>query len=130
MATAATKLAPVNAKREVVKVHVRFTINTPDGKRRVFFDLEKDTGDAGAVSWKIQFQLFERDKKSDPFTDPIVDLLVEVDTKLNTKAQSMFENGMTPTQAAFAVGPAADVSKDPDTDDDDKKSTVQSTLKK
>ncbi|MBI4902403.1 MAG: hypothetical protein HY820_02130 [Acidobacteria bacterium] len=130
MATTAAKLAPMTAKREVVKVHVRFTINTPDGKRRVTFDLEKDTDDAGKVSWKITFQLFERDKKSDPFGHAIVDLLVEVDTKLNSKAQTMFENGMTPPQAAFASGPAADTAKDEDTDDDTKKTTVQNTLKK
>jgi hypothetical protein len=129
MANGTKSVAP-QAKREVVKVHVKFTVNTPDGLRRVTFDLEKDTQDDGSVDWKITFQLFEREKKSDDFGDPIVDLLVEVDTKLNSKAQAMADNGMTPTQAAFAVGPAADTSKDPDVDEDRKKTTVQTTLKR
>ena len=88
--------APVTVKRQVVKVHVKFTLNTPDGTRRVIFDLEKNTADDGVVAWKINFQLFEREKKSDPFGDAIVDLEVEIDSKLNNKAQAMFDNGMTP----------------------------------
>ena len=118
------------ATREVVKIHVKFTINTPDGLRRVLFDLEKDTQDDGTEQWKIDFQLFEREKKTDPFGDAIVDLLVEVDTKLNTKAQAMADNGMTDSQAAFAVGPAADTAKDPAAGDTKKKTTVQTTLKR
>jgi len=128
MATTATKTAL--AKREVVKVHVKFTINTPDGLRRVIFDLEKDTGDDGAVSWKITFTLFERDKKSNQFGDAIVDLLVEVDSKLNSKAQAIADNGMTPSQAAFASGPAADTAKDPNVSDTKKQAAVQTTLKR
>src|SRR5580765_884557 len=118
------------AKRDIVKIHVKFTLNTPDGLRRVGFDLEKDTDDDGTVSWKITFQLFERDKKSDPFGDPLVDLLVEVDSKLNSKAQAMADNGMTTRQAAFAIGPAADTAGDPGVDEDEKTATVQNTLKK
>jgi hypothetical protein len=121
---------PVAIKREIIKVHVRFTLNTPDGKRRVIFDLEKDTAEDSTISWTINFQLFERDNKTDPFGDAIVDLLVEVDSKLNNKAQVMFDNGMTPPQAAHAVGPAADTAKDPDVDDDTKSDTVQKTIKK
>jgi hypothetical protein len=122
--------APVTVKKQVVKVHVKFTLNTPDGKRRVIFDLEKNTADDGVVTWKINFQLFERERKSDTFGDAIVDLEVEVDSKLNNKAQAMFDNGMTPPQAAFASGPAADTAKDPDVDDETKADTVQKTVKK
>ena len=124
------KALAVAPKRQVVKIHVKFTLNTPDGLRRVIFDLEKDTADDGAVSWKITFQLFERDKKSDPFGDAIVDLLVEVDSKLNAKAQAMADNGMTPNQAAFASGPAADTAKDAAVSDAKKAATVQNTFKK
>src|SRR5215467_1136544 len=103
----------VQAKRELVKIHVRFTLNAPDSLRRVVFDLEKDTADSGKVSWRIAFTLFERAKKSDPFGDALVDLLVEVDTTLNTRAQAMADGGMTTRQAAFAIGPAADTARDP-----------------
>ena len=101
------KNEPLAPKRELVKIHVKLTLKTPDGLRRVGFELEKDTSDEGAVTWKITFQLFEREKKSDPFGDALVDLLVEVDSKLNAKAQAMADEGMTPSQAGFALGPAA-----------------------
>jgi len=120
----------VAPKRELVKIHVKFTLNTPDGLRRVGFDLEKDTEDDGTVSWLITFQLFERKKKSDPFEDPLVDLSIEVDTKLNSKAQAMADSGMTPGQAAFALGPAADTVKDNSVSTAKKSATVQNTLKK
>ena len=67
---------------QIVKIHVKFTLNTPDGLRRVIFDLEKDTADDGSVTWKITFDLFERAKKSDDFGDAIVEVIVEVDIKL------------------------------------------------
>lgn len=120
----------IQPKRELVKIHVRFTLNTPDGLRRVVFDLEKDTPEDGKVTWKITFTLFERAKKSDPFGDALVDLLVEVDSRLNSKAQVMADDGMTTRQAAFALGPAADTAKDPAADEDERSSTVQNTLKK
>ena len=124
------KAAVATAKRELVKVHVKFTVNTPDGLRRVTFELEKNTQDDGVVAWKIIFLLFERAKKTQDFGDPIVDLLVEVDAKLNSKAQAMADNGMTPPQAAFAIGPAADTVKDPAADPAKKSTTVQTTLKR
>ena len=124
------KSQTIQAKRELVKIHVKFTLNSPDGLRRVAFDLEKDTSDDGKVSWRITFQLFERERKGDEFDDPLVDLLVEVDKKLNANAQAMADNGMTTRQAAFAIGPAADTAKDPEVDEDEKAATVQTTLKK
>jgi hypothetical protein len=124
------KSQKIEAKRELVKIHVKFTLNTPDGLRRVAFDLEKDTDEEGTVSWKIGFQLFERAKKADPFGDALVDLLVEVESKLSSKAQVMADSGMTTSQAAFAIGPAADTAKDPAVGDEKKSTTVQNTLKK
>ena len=122
--------APPSAQREVVKIHVKFTINTPDGLTRVTFELEKDTQDSGEIDWTITFQLFERDTTADPFGDAIVDLLVEVDTKLNDKAAAMADSGMTTSQAAFAIGPAADTAGDTDAADSEKQATVQATLTK
>src|SRR5215471_9088465 len=83
----ATKAAALAIKRDIVGIHVKFVLNTPDGLRRVGFELQKNTtGDI--VNWKITFQLFERAKNSDQFGDPVVDLDVDVDTKLNNKAQA------------------------------------------
>jgi hypothetical protein len=120
----------IEPKRELMKIHVKFTLNTPDGLRRVTFELEKVTDDDGTVSWTITFQLFERARKGDSFEDPLVDLLVDVDSKLNSKAQAIADEGMTTRQAAFAIGPAADTATDPDADDDEKAAAVQNTLKK
>jgi beta-glucanase (GH16 family) len=121
----------MSTKATVIKIKVNFTLNTPNGLRRVIFGLEKDTqGDV--VSWTINFQLFERAKKTDPYTDPIVDLNVEVDKALNAKAEKASQ-GLTASQAAFALGPAADDAKaaeNGDIDPEDAQQTVQKTLKK
>lgn len=131
--TTSTKNAPApTAKREIVKIHVKFTLNTPDGLRRVVFELEKNV-DGDLVKWKVIFQLFERAKKSDSFGDAIVDLLVEVSSTLNKKAENMADNGMTPNQAAFAIGPAANAAKDAKAGaitESQAKTTVQNTFKK
>jgi hypothetical protein len=121
------KSAVSKPKREIVKIHVKFMLNTPDGLRRVVFELEKENEDKLA-KWKIIFQLFERAKKSDPFGDAIVDLLVEVDIKREKKAQKMADEGMTPSQAAYAMGPGADKSKLPDKTK--AKAAVEKTLDK
>lgn len=129
--TAASKLTKGSQQsvpvRELVGIHVKFTLNTPDGLRRVTFELRKSI-DNEAVTWTIDFQLFERAKKTDPFGDALVDLQVEVDAKLNDKAESMADNGMNKKQARHALGKAADTAKNPNVDTATKKATVQKTL--
>lgn len=118
--------------REIVGIDVKFTINTPDGLRRVTFELKKQTA-GQIVTWTITFQLFERANKTAPFGDPLVDLEIEVDTKLNSKAEQMANAGMTPRQSAFAIGPAADAAKDASEgaiSQDKARATVQTTLKR
>jgi hypothetical protein len=120
------------SKRVIVAIKVKFELNAKNGLRRILFGLEKDTqGDE--VQWKIDFALFEREKKSEPYGDPLVSLEVEVDTKLNAKAEATAQDGLNPPQAAHALGPAADDAKDSAAgtlDEDDAKDTVQATLKK
>jgi hypothetical protein len=125
------KLRTPALARDIVGIDVKFTLNTPDGLRKVTFELKKDT--QGDVNWKITFQLYERAKKSDQFGDPIVDLEVDVDSKLNNKAETMADKGMTTKQAAFAMGPASDSAKDAaagTVSEDKAKTTIQNTLKK
>lgn len=126
-------LAPAgNPKRIVVGIKVKFELNSKNGLRRVLFGLEKDTqGDD--IIWKINFELFERTKKSDPYGDALINLDVEVDTQLNKKAEDTAHNGLTPGQAAHALGPAADDAKaaaNGELDKDEASDTVQATLKK
>jgi hypothetical protein len=126
-------LAPAgDPKRIVVGIKVKFELNSKNGLRRVIFGLEKDTqGDD--IIWKINFELFERTKKSDPYGDALINLDVEVDTQLNKKAEDTAHNGLTPGQAAHALGPAADDAKaaaNGELDKDEASDTVQATLKK
>ena len=120
-------------KATVIKLKVNFQLNTPNGLRRVIFGLEKDaTGGKNVVVWTINFQLFERAKKSDPFGDAIVTLDVEVDKALNAKAEKAAK-GLTAGQSAHALGPAAEDAKaaeSGDIDEEDAQQTIQNTLKK
>ena len=116
----------------VIKLKVNFQLNTPNGLRRVIFGLEKDATSGNVVQWSINFQLFERAKKSDPFGDPIVSLDVEVDKALNAKAEKAAK-GLTAGQSAHALGPAAEDAKAAEAgeiDAEDAQQTVQNTLKK
>ena len=116
----------------VIKLKVNFQLNTPNGLRRVIFGLEKDATSGTTVQWTINFQLFERAKKSDPFGDPLVSLDVEVDKALNAKAEKAAQ-GLTAGQSAHALGPAAEDAKAAEAgeiDQEDAEQTVQNTLKK
>jgi hypothetical protein len=119
-------------KSTIVKLKVNFELNTPNGLRRVIFGLEKDATSGNLVVWTINFQLFERAKRTDPYTDAIVTLNVEVDKALFPKAEKAAQ-GLTPGQSAHALGPAADDAKaaaDGEIDEEDAQDTIQNTLKK
>ena len=120
------------ATPNVIKSKVNFELNTPNGLRRVIFGLSKDASSGQTVIWTIDFQLFERAKKSDPYGDAIVTLNVEVDKALNSKAEKA-SKGLTAGQSAHALGPAADDAKaaeNGEIDQEDAQETVQNTLKK
>jgi hypothetical protein len=116
----------------VVAIKVNFELITKDKLRRVKFGLEKAT--AGTqISWKINFDLFEREKKTDAFGDAIVHVDIEVDKELQSKAEKTALNGMTAGQQAHALGPAADdqkLAQGGEITQDDANRTTQATLKK
>ena len=119
-------------KATIIKLKVNFELNTPNGLRKVIFGLEKDATSGTTVVWTINFQLFERAKKTDPWGDAIVSLNVEVDKALNSKADKA-SKGLTAGQSAHALGPAADDAKaaeDGEIDPEDAQQTIQNTLKK
>ena len=116
----------------IIKMKIHFELNTPNGLRRVIFGLSKDATSGKTVTWTIDFQLFERAKKSDPYGDAIVTLNVEVDKALNAKAEKAAK-GLTAGQSAHALGPAADDAKaaeQGEIDEEEAQETVQNTLKK
>jgi len=94
-----------------VALKVSFTLNTPDGLRKVSFGLEKDT-DGVTVNWTITFVLYERTSATASFGDPVVSLNVLVAERLHANAQAAVDNnGLTPAQTAHATGPAAEAAK-------------------
>jgi hypothetical protein len=119
-------------KSTIIKLKINFELNTPNGLRKVIFGLEKDATSGNVVSWSIDFQLFERSKKSEPFGDAIITLNVDVDKKLFPKAEQAAK-GLSPGQSAHALGPAADDARaaaEGEIDEEEAQETIQNTLKK
>jgi len=106
MAGSFTNPAGAAAAPLPVALKVEFTLTTPDGLRKIFFGLEKDT-DGAQINWTIRFVLSERTDPAKPFGDPLVSLNVFVATHLNANAEAAAQNGLTPAQTAHACGPAA-----------------------
>lgn len=94
----------------VIAIKVNFELITKDRLRRVIFGLEKDN-EGNKVTWKINFELYEREKKTDPWGDAIVKIAIQVDKELHPNAERTALKGMTPLQQAHALGPAADDQK-------------------
>lgn len=131
MATSTPSKAP-KTKSTIIKLKVNFELNTPNGLRKVIFGLEKDATAGNIVKWTIDFQLFERSKKTDPWGDAIVTLNVEVDKKLFPKAE-VASQGLSASQSAHALGPAADdaaAAAAGEIAQDEAQDTVQNTLNK
>lgn len=120
------------ATHTIISMKVNLVLNAKNGLRRVIFGLEKDTQD-DVVSWKINFQVFERASRSEAYADPLVSLDVDVDTKLNAKAEAAAKNGLTAGQTSHALGAAADdalAAKNGEITEDEAAETVHTTLKK
>jgi hypothetical protein len=131
MAALATFAGGTN-EHTIVGIKVRIELNAQNGLRRVIFGLEKDT-DGDEVVWKINFELFEREKDTDDYGDALVSLDIEVDTTLHNQAETAAKDGLTPGQAAHALGPAADDAKaasEGEIDEAEANDTVQATLQK
>lgn len=112
-------------------IKVVFALDTLDGLRKISFGLEKDLKGTDPI-YTIHFQLQERLKTTDPFIDVVtLDVTID-DAALHPAAQAvMTNNGLTPPQAAHAVGPAADDAKGTttgDVDPDDAHDTIQNTF--
>lgn len=94
----------------IVAIKVNFQLITSDKKRKVIFGLQKNT-EGQKVTWVINFELYERDKKTDPWGEAIVDVDVEVTKVLHPKAEKMAVEGMSAAAQAHALGPVADDQK-------------------
>lgn len=92
--------------RNLNSISVDLEVLTSDRLRKVIFSLDKSTTDANA-EWTINFQLLERDKKSDEFGDPLVKLSVTINAKNHDNAEVTARKGLNSTQADYLLGPAS-----------------------
>ena len=116
----------------IVAIKVNFELITSDKKRKVVFGLQKNT-EGTKVTWIINFEMFERDKKTDPWGEAIVNVDVEVTKQLHANAEKMAVKGMSAGQQAHALGPAADDQKAAEAGEISQTTanrTTQNTLKK
>jgi hypothetical protein len=132
-ATSAAFATPAAGADATIAIKVQFELDTLDGLRRVIFGLEKDTKGTDEI-WFIHFQLQEKQAATDAGFTNVVTLDVLVDEQaLHPAAEAAAANGLTPPQAAHALGPAADDAKGTttgDVDPSDAQDTVKTTLKK
>jgi len=58
------------AQKQLLKIHVSFTILTPDQLKEIAFGLNKDKADDGVTdTWTIKFSLKVRARKEDPLVE-------------------------------------------------------------
>jgi len=86
-------------QKELVKIHVKFTIITPDQLKQIEFGLNKDkAADGVADSWKITFALSTRTAKGDEFVK-LVDAQVDADLKDSAVAEETASKGPNKSQS-------------------------------
>ena len=132
-ATAPSFTTPAAGADATIAIKVEFELDTMDGLRKVIFGLEKDVKGSDDI-WFIHFELQEKQKATDTEFVNVVTLKVLVDEQaLHPAAQAAADNGLSTSQAAHALGPAAEDAKGTttgDVDPDDANTTVKGTLKK
>jgi cellulose biosynthesis protein BcsQ len=111
---------------------VAFTLNTLDGLRKVSFGLKKYVKGSD-INWSLSFELQERKSAADAAFAIVVILDVNVDFALHRAAEEAATDGLTASQVAHALGPAADEAKGTLTgeiDPDDARATILGTLRR
>ena len=103
------KKTVVRQKPQIVALSIRVELQARNELRRVIFGLDKGTRD-GIVEWKINFELYERDKKTDEYVK-LIDLDVEVQVQHNKAAEQTARRGMTEPQTKHALGAGATAAK-------------------
>jgi hypothetical protein len=100
---------PANVAKKVLSIHVVVDVLSKDRLRKFSFGLDKTTDDKNVEDWIIHFNLFERDKKDDPFkTEAVIHVDVEVKLKNFAKAAVTADKGFnTPQTEATLVDVAA-----------------------
>lgn len=118
--------------RTLRSISVDLEVMTADRLKKVIFGLDKKM-DARNVQWTINFQLLEREKKSDEFGDPLVKLTVDVKRSHNDLAEETATKGLNSSQSEHLLGPgvaAAQKLRAGKTTEEKAGATVERTLPK
>ena len=89
--------------RTIKSISVDLEVMTTDRLKKIIFGLDKST-DEEEVTWVIEFQFLQRDKKTDPFGDPLVKLKIDVKKSNNDLAEVTADKGLNSPQAAHLLG--------------------------
>lgn len=90
---------PPKTQKTLLRIHVEFTILTPDQLKQIVFGLNKDKAADGVTdTWKITFCLSTRAAKTDPFVS-IVEATVDADLKDAPIAEETANKGLNSSQA-------------------------------
>src|SRR5690349_6968489 len=101
-ASGGAAMAPARTVPHIIAIRVPFELVTTDGLLKFGFGLENDTQRTD-VMWTISFRLSERSYPLAVFT-PVVTLDVQIDESFDGDAERAAKHGLTPTQAAHALG--------------------------
>jgi hypothetical protein len=86
-------------QKELIKIHVKFTILTPDQLKQIEFGLNKDKlADGVTDSWKITFALSTRATKTDAFVT-LIDAEIDADLKDAPAAEETASKGVNKPQS-------------------------------
>jgi hypothetical protein len=93
---------PATKKKNIVSVAVDLEVLTNDKLRKLIFGLKKNT-EGELVKWRIDFELLDREKKSEAF-ERAVFISVDLDVKKApvTKLEATVEKGLDSRQVAYA----------------------------
>lgn len=92
------------ATRTVKSISVDLEVMTADRLKKIIFGLDKST-EEDEERWVIEFQLLQRERKTDDFGDPLVKLSIDVTRANNTLAEETAIKGLNSRQSAHLLGP-------------------------
>lgn len=90
--------------RTLKAISVDLEVMTTDRLKKIVFGLDKSVED-DETSWAIDFQFFQRDKKSEEFGDALVKLKIDVKKTNHTAAEATAVKGLNSSQTEHLLGP-------------------------
>ena len=98
----------------------------PSDIQKIVFGLDKSCNDDDTAEWKLHFELLERADFTKEFAT-VVKLDVDINKENHPQAEATAKNGLDESQRGQAQI-AAQVAKDPEASDDDKKDAAEGVI--